>query len=337
MATSLLMIALVLVGAVAMRFLPVSSLPDVDYPTIQVQTFYPGASPQVMATTVTAPLEVQLGQIPSLTQMTSASSAGASVITLQFNLALNLDVAEQNVQEAINAANSLLPSGLPAPPIYAKVNPADQPIMTLAVTSESLSLTQLQDIANNRLASKISEVPGVGLVTPAGGNVPAVRVEADPQKLAAYGLNIDDLRTLLADINVSQPKGNFDGPELDYTINANDQIEDPKDYLSTVIAYQSGAPVFLRDVARVSQAAQNIEQGAWVDHAPAIVLNVMRQPGANVIATVNQINKQLPQLLASLPQSMHVQIVADRTERDPRVGAATCDQADHGGCCWWWA
>ena len=312
-ATSLLMIALVLVGAVAVRFLPVSSLPDVDYPTIQVQTFYPGASPQVMATTVTAPLEVQLGEIPSLTQMTSASSAGASVITLQFNLALNLDVAEQNVQEAINAANSLLPTGLPAPPVYAKVNPADQPILTLAVTSESLSLTQLQDIANNRLASKISEVPGVGLVTPAGGNVPAVRVEADPQKLAAYGLNIDDMRTLLANINVSQPKGNFDGPELDYTINANDQIEDPKDYLSTVIAYQNGAPVFLRDVARVSQAAQNIEQGAWFDHAPAIVLNVMRQPGANVIATVNQINKQLPQLLASLPQSMHVQIVADST------------------------
>jgi multidrug efflux pump len=312
-ATSLLMIALVLVGAVAVRFLPVSSLPDVDYPTIQVQTFYPGASPQVMATTVTAPLEVQLGEIPSLAQMTSASSAGASVITLQFNLALNLDVAEQNVQQAINAANSLLPSGLPAPPVYAKVNPADQPILTLAVTSESMSLTQLQDIANNRLASKISEVPGVGLVTPAGGNVPAVRIEADPQKLAGYGLNIDDLRTLLADINVSQPKGNFDGPELDYTINDNDQIEDPKDYLSTVIAYQNGAPVFLRDVAKVTQAAQDIEQGAWSDQAPAIVLNVMRQPGANVIATVNQITRQLPQLLASLPQAMHVQIVADST------------------------
>ena len=312
-ATSLLMIALVLVGVVAVRFLPVSSLPDVDYPTIQVQTFYPGASPQVMATTVTAPLEVQLGQIPGLTQMTSASSAGASIITLQFNLALNLDVAEQNVQEAINAANSLLPSGLPAPPVYAKVNPADQPILTLAVTSESLSLTQLQDLANNRLASKISEVPGVGLVSPSGGNVPAVRVEADPQKLAGYGLNIDDLRTLLANINVSQPKGNFDGPELDYTINDNDQIQDPKDYLSTVIAYQNGAPVFLRDVARVTQAAQDIEQGAWFDHAPAIVLNVMRQPGANVIATVDQIKKQLPQLLASLPQAMHVQIVADST------------------------
>jgi multidrug efflux pump len=312
-ATSLLMIALVLVGLVAVRFLPVSSLPDVDYPTIQVQTFYPGASPQVMATTVTAPLEVQLGEIPSLSQMTSASSAGASVITLQFDLSLSLDVAEQDVQQAINAANSLLPTGLPAPPVYAKVNPADQPILTLAVTSDSLSLTQLQDIANNRLASKISEVPGVGLVTPSGGNVPAVRVEVDPQKLSAYGLNIDDMRTLLANINVSQPKGNFDGPDLDYTINANDQIQDPNDYLDTVIAYQNGAPVFMRDVARVTQAAQDIEQGAWFNHTAAIVLNVMRQPGANVIATVNQIKKQLPTLLASLPQAMHVQIVADST------------------------
>jgi multidrug efflux pump len=312
-ATSLLMIAFVLVGVVAVRFLPVSSLPDVDYPTIQVQTFYPGASPQVMATTVTAPLEVQLGEIPGLSQMTSSSSAGASIITLQFSLSLSLDIAEQNVQEAINAANSLLPTGLPAPPIYAKVNPADQPILTLAVTSDSLSLTQLQDIANNRLGSKISEVAGVGLVTPSGGNVPAVRVEADPQKLAGYGLNIDDLRTLLANINVSQPKGNFDGPELDYTINDNDQIHDPKDYLNTVISYQNGAPVFLRDVARVTQSAQDIEQGAWYNKTPAIVLNVMRQPGANVIATVDQIKKQLPQLLASLPQSMHVQIVADST------------------------
>ncbi|MFZ0009217.1 MAG: efflux RND transporter permease subunit [Steroidobacteraceae bacterium] len=312
-ATSLLMIALVLVGLVAVRFLPVSSLPSVDYPTIQVLTFYPGASPQVMGTTVTAPLEVQLGQIPGLAQMTSASSAGASVITLQFDLSLNLDVAEQNVQEAINAANSLLPSGLPAPPVYAKVNPADQPILTLAVTSRSMSLTQLQDIANNRLASKISEVSGVGVVTPSGGNVPAVRVEVDPQKLAGYGLNIDDLRTLLADINVSQPKGNFDGPDLDYTINDNDQIDDPNDYLNSVIAYQSGSPVFLRDVATVSQAAQDVEQGAWVNHTPAIVLNVMRQPGANVIATVNQIKRVLPQLLATLPQAMHVEIVADST------------------------
>ena len=233
---------------------------------------------------------------------------------MQFNLALNLDVAEQNVQGAINAANSLLPSGLPAPPVYAKVNPADQPILTLAVTSNSMSLTQLQDVANNRLASKISEVPGVGQVTPSGGNVPAVRVEADPHKLAAYGLNIDDLRSLLGNINVSQPKGNFDGPDLDYTINDNDQIQDPKDYLNSVIAYQNGAPVLMRDVAKVTQAAQDIEQGAWYDKVPAIVLNVMRQPGANVIATVNQIKKQLPQLLASLPQAMHLQIVADSTD-----------------------
>src|SRR6202030_1105235 len=238
----------------------------------------------------------------------------ASIITLQFDLSVNLDVAEQNVQEAINAANSLLPAGLPAPPTYAKVNPADQPILTLAVTSKAMSLTQLQDIANNRLASKIAEVPGVGLVTPSGGNVPAVRVEADPHKLAGYGLNIDDLRTLLANINVNQPKGNFDGPDLDYTINDNDQIQDPKDYLNTVIAYQNGAPVFMRDVANVTQAAQDIEQGAWYDHAPAIVLNVMRQPGANVIATVNQIKKQPPQLLARLPQAMQVKIVADSTE-----------------------
>ncbi len=312
-ATSLLMIALVLVGLVSVGFLPVSSLPDVDYPTIQVQTFYPGASSQVMSTTVTAPLEVQLGQIPGLQQMTSFSSATASIITLQFDLSLNLDVAEQDVQEAINAANSLLPSGLPAPPTYAKVNPADQPILTLAVTSNAMSLTQLQDVANNRLASKIAEVPGVGLVSPSGGNVPAIRVEADPQKLAAYGLNIDDLRTLLSDITLSQPKGNFDGPELDYTINDNDQISDPQDYLNTIIAYQGGSPVLLRDVATVSQAAQNTEQGAWFNRTAAIVLNVQRQPGANVIKTVDQIKRELPQLLASLPPSMHVDIVADST------------------------
>ena len=312
-ATSLLMVALVLVGLVAVRFLPISSLPDVDYPTIQVLTFYPGASPTVMATTVTAPLEVQLGEIPGVQQMTSNSSAGASVITLQFDLALNLDVAEQNVQEAINAANSLLPSGLPAPPTYAKVNPADQPILTLAVTSDSMSLTQLQDVANNRLGAKISEVSGVGLVTPAGGNVPAVRVEADPQKLAAYGLNIDDLRSLIANVNVSQPKGNFDGPKLDYTINGNDQIQDPEDYLNTVVSYQNGAPVLLRDVARVSQAPQDTEQGAWYNKTQAIVLNVQRRPGANVIATVNQIKKELPQLESTLPAGMKVEIVSDST------------------------
>ncbi|MGK8206297.1 efflux RND transporter permease subunit [Burkholderia cenocepacia] len=312
-ATLLLTIAIVLVGAVSTRFLPVSSLPDVDYPTIQVQTFYPGASPDVMATTVTAPLEVQLGEIPGLQQMISYSSEGASVITLQFDLSVSLDVAEQNVQQAINAANSYLPSGLPAPPTYAKVNPADQPILTLAVTSKSMSLTQLQDAANNRLGTKISEVPGVGLVTTAGGHVPAVRVEADPHKLAGYGLNIDDLRTLLANVNVSQPKGNFDGPDLDYTINSNDQISDPKDYLDTVIAYQNGAPVFLRDVARVTQAPQDVERGAWLNRTGAIVLNVQRQPGANVIETVDQIKKQLPALEATLPAGMKVQIVSDST------------------------
>jgi len=312
-ATALLMLALVLVGLVAVRFLPVSSLPAVDYPVIQVQTFFPGASPSVMANTVTAPLEVQLGEIPGLQQMTSNSSAGASVITLQFDLSLSLDVAEQNVQEAINAANSLLPAGLPAPPTYAKVNPADLPILTLAVTSASMSLPQLEDVANNRLGSKIAEVPGVGLVVPAGGNVPAIRVEADPKKLAAYGLNIDDLRSLLANVNVSQPKGNFDGPELDYTINGNDQIRDPKDYLATVVSYQNGAPVYLRDIARVTQSAQNTEQGAWFGKTQAIVLNVQRQPGANVIATVDQIKAKLPQLESTLPAGMKVEVVSDST------------------------
>jgi multidrug efflux pump len=312
-ATTLLMLALVVIGLVAVRFLPVSSLPSVDYPTIQVQTFYPGASPDVMSTTVTAPLEVQLGQIPGLQQMTSYSSAGASVITLQFELSQSLDVAQQNVQQAINAANSFLPTGLPAPPTYAKVNPADQPILTLAITSKSMSLTQLQDVANNRLAAKISEVSGVGLVESAGGNVPAIRVEADPQKLAAYGMNLDDLRTLLANVNVSQPKGNFDGETLDYTINSNDQISDPQQYLDTVVAYQNGAPVYLRDVARVSQAAQDVERGAWYNGQPAIVLNVQRQPGANVIKTVDQINQLLPQLRATLPAGMEVVVAQDST------------------------
>ncbi|MEX3955536.1 efflux RND transporter permease subunit [Trinickia sp. EG282A] len=312
-ATSLLMIALVLIGIVAVRYLPVSSLPNVDYPTIQVHTSYPGASPDVMATTVTAPLEVQLGEIPGLQQMTSYSSDGSSIITLQFDLSLSLDVAEQDVQQAINAANSYLPSGLPAPPTYAKVNPADRPILTLAVTSKSMSLTQLQDYANNRLGTKISEVPGVGLVTTAGGNVPAVRVEADPKKLAAYNLNLDDLRTLLANVNVSQPKGNFDGPELDYTINDNDQIADPKDYLDTVIAYQNGSPVYLHDVARVTSAAQDVAQGATYNRAPAIILNVQRQPGANVIKTVDQIMKQLPALESTLPAGMKVTVVSDST------------------------
>ncbi len=312
-ATALLMIAVVLVGLVAVRFLPVSSLPDVEYPTIQVRTFYPGASPQVMSSTVTAPLEVQLGEIPGLQQMLSSSSATASIITLQFDLSMDLDVAEQDVQEAINAANSFLPTGLPAPPTYAKVNPADQPILTLAVTSKAMSLIQLQDIANTRLANRIAEVPGVGLVSLAGGNVPAVRVEADPQKLAGYGLNIDDLRTLLADITLMQPKGNFDGPDLDYTINDNDQISDPQDYLNTVIAYQNGSPVLMRDVATVKTAAQDVEQGAWFDKTPAIVLDVQRQPGANVIKTVDLIKQEMPRMLADLPSAIHARVVADST------------------------
>ncbi|MBC8751035.1 efflux RND transporter permease subunit [Paraburkholderia podalyriae] len=312
-ATSLLMIALVLIGIVAVRYLPVSSLPNVDYPTIQVHTSYPGASPDVMATTVTAPLEVQLGEIPGLQQMTSYSSDGSSIITLQFDLSMSLDVAEQDVQQAINAANSYLPSGLPAPPTYAKVNPADQPILTLAVTSKSMSLTQLQDYANNRLGTKISEVPGVGLVTTAGGNVPAVRVEADPHRLAAYNLNLDDLRTLLANVNISQPKGNFDGPELDYTINDNDQISDPNDYLATIIAYQNGSPVYLHDVARVTTAAQDVAQGATYNRTPAILLNVQRQPGANVIATVDQIMKRLPALESTLPAGVNVTAVSNST------------------------
>ncbi|GAB0114533.1 efflux RND transporter permease subunit [Acidisoma sp. C75] len=312
-ATSLLMIAFVMIGLVAATFLPVSSLPNVDYPTIQVQTFYPGASPIVMATTVTAPLERQLGEMEGLQKMTSASSAGASVITLQFDLSLNLDIAEQEVQAAINAANSLLPSNLPAPPVYAKINPADQPILTLAVTSDTLSLPQLQDYANTRLATKISEVSGVGLVSVEGGNVPAIRIAANPQKLAAYGLTIDNLRTLIGNVNVSGPKGSFDGPAQSFTINANDQIQDPKQYDKVVVAYSKGAPVFLRDVATVTQGPEDQDLGAWVDRKPAIIINVQRRPGANVIATVDLIKRTLPLLTTGLPPAMHVSVLSDST------------------------
>ncbi len=312
-ATSLLMIAFVLLGLAGLKFLPVSSLPNVDYPTIQVQTFYPGASPDVMATTVTAPLERQLGEMEGLQLMTSASSAGTSVITLQFDLSLSLDVAEQEVQAAINAASNLLPTNLPAPPIYAKVNPADQPILTLAITSQSLSLTQLQDYANTRLATKISEVEGVGLVSVEGGNTPAIRIQTNPLKLAAYGLNLDDLRTLIDNVNVNAPKGSFDGPAESFTIASNDQIQNPSQYENIVVAYSNGAPVFLRDVAKVSWAAEDKDIGAWVNHTPAIVLNVQRQPGANVIATVNLIRKELPQLTAGLPAAMQVSVVSDST------------------------
>src|SRR6201997_4773985 len=263
--TTLLMAAILLSGIVAYTFLPLSTLPQVDYPTIQVQTFYPGASPEVMTSSVTAPLERQLGQMPGLNQMTSASSAGASIVTLQFSLNLSLDVAEQEVQAAINAAGNLLPSDLPAPPIYAKVNPADAPILTLALRSDSLPLPQVEDLADTRLAQKISQLPGVGLVTISGGQRPAVRIQADLRKLAAYGLNIDDLRTTLANANVNTPKGNFDGPMRASTINANDQLLGADSFRSLVIAYRNGAPVRLSDVANMVDGAQNDKLQAWMN------------------------------------------------------------------------
>jgi multidrug efflux pump len=312
-ATSLLMLAIMLVGLVGYNFLPLSALPQVDYPTIQVQTFYPGASPDVMTSSVTAPLERQLGQMPGLSQMASQSSAGASVITLQFALALSLDVAEQEVQAAINAAGNLLPADLPAPPIYAKVNPADAPILTLAVTSKTILLPDLQDLADTRLAQKISQLPGVGLVSVTGGQRPAVRIQADTRKLAAHGLNFDDLRTTLANANVNTPKGNFDGPTRAYTINANDQITSAEAYKTLVIAYKNGAPVLLSDVAEVVSGPENTKIGSWMNTVPAIILNVQRQPGANVIQVVDSIQKLLPDLRDALPAALDVAVITDRT------------------------
>ncbi len=312
-ATSLLMAAIMLVGAIGYDFLPLSALPEVDYPTIQVQTFYPGASPDVMTSSVTAPLEVQLGQMPGLNQMYSQSSAGASVITLQFSLDLSLDVAEQEVQAAINAAGNLLPSDLPAPPIYAKVNPADAPVLTLAVTSKTIPLPPLQDLADTRLAQKISQLPGVGLVSVEAGQRPAVRIQADTRKLAAYGLNIDDLRTTIANANVNTPKGNFDGPARAYTINANDQIQNPDQYKNIVVAYRNGAPVLLSDVARVASGPENTKIDSWMNLEPAIIVNVQRQPGANVIQVVDRIKALLPELQTSLPAAATVTVLTDRT------------------------
>jgi len=312
-ATSLLMVAVLLSGVLAFRFLPVSALPEVDYPTIQVQTFYPGASPDVMTSSITAPLEVQLGQIANLNQMNSVSSAGASVITLQFSLAISLDVAEQEVQAAINAAGNLLPSDLPAPPIYAKVNPADAPVLTLGLTSRTRPLRDVQQMADTRLAQKISQIAGVGLVTLSGGQRPAVRIQADPRKLAAYGLNLDDLRTTLASANVNTPKGNFDGTSRAYTVNANDQLNDPDQYRSLIVAYKNGAPVRLSDVGTVIDGTENDKLGAWMDATPAIIMNVQRQPGANVIDVVDRIKALLPQLQASLPASIDVKVLTDRT------------------------
>src|SRR6516164_2071186 len=311
--TSLLMVAILLAGIVAYRFLPLSALPQVDYPTIQVQTFYPGASPEVMTSAVTAPLEVQFGQMPGLNQMSSTSSAGASVITLQFSLAVSLDVAEQEVQAAINAAGNLLPSDLPAPPIYAKVNPADAPVLTLGLTSKTLPLTELEDLADTRLAQKISQLPGVGLVSVSGGQRPAVRVIANVRALAAYGLNIDDLRTTIANNNVNAPKGTLDGPARSWTINANDQIRSPNEYRNIIIAYKNGNPIRLSDVAEVTNGAQNVYLAGWVNTTPGIILNIQRQPGANVIEVVDRIKGLLPQLSASLPAAVEVSVLTDRT------------------------
>src|SRR5947207_579015 len=312
-ATSLLMLAVLLVGFVAYRQLPISALPQVDYPTIQVFTFYPGASPDVMASSVTAPLERQFGQTPGLKQMLSTSSGGASVITLQFDLAVPLDVAEQGVQAAINAGSNLLPQDLPAPPVYSKVNPADAPILTLALSSRTMTLPDIQNLADTRLAQKLSQVAGVGLVTLSGGQRPAVRVQANPKALAANGLGLEDVRTAIAATNVKRAKGSLDGPSRAYTIDANDQLASAAQYKSVVVAYKNGAPVFLSDVADVLDSAENVRLAAWMNEVPAVILNIQRQPGANVIDVVDRIKRQLPQLQSALPASIDVAVLTDRT------------------------
>ena len=317
-ATGLLMLAILLAGLVGFRFLPLAALPQVDYPTIQIQTLYPGASPEVMARTVTAPLERQLGQMSGLSRMASTSAAGVSIVTLQFNLGLKIDVAEQQVQAAINAAGSLLPADLPAPPVYAKVNPADAPILSMAISSETLPLTEVQNLVNTRLAQKISQVSGVGLVTLAGGQRPAVRIQADTKALAANGLGLDTLRTAIAAANANSAKGSFDGPKRAYSINANDQLLTAADYQNLIVAWRNGAPVRMKEVARVVDSAENNRLGAWAGTADtpltaAIILNVQRQPGANVIATVDAIRAELPELQAGLPAALKVQVLSDRT------------------------
>ncbi|MBM3116230.1 MdtB/MuxB family multidrug efflux RND transporter permease subunit [Jeongeupia naejangsanensis] len=312
-ATSLLMVAILLAGLVAYRILPISALPEVDYPTIQVVTLYPGASPDVTTSAITAPLERQFGQMPGLKQMSSQSSGGASVITLQFGLELGLDVAEQEVQAAINAASNLLPSDLPNPPIYNKVNPADVPVLTLAVMSRSMPLTRVQDLIDTRVAAKISQLPGVGLVSVSGGMRPAVRVQANPRAIAALGLDLDTIRTAIGNANVNGAKGNFDGPNKASTISSNDQLASPQAYRDLVIAYKNGAPIRLGDVADVVDGAENDKLAAWADDRAALVINVQRQPGANVIATVDRIKSLLPQLQAALPGALEVKILTDRT------------------------
>ena len=312
-ATSLLMVAILLSGLFAYRQLPLSALPEVDYPTIQIVTFYPGASPDVMTSSVTAPLERQFGQMPGLKQMSSTSSGGASVITLQFNLDLSLDVAEQEVQAAINAGSNLLPSDLPAPPVYSKVNPADTPILTLGVTSKTLRLPQVQNLVDTRLAQKISQVSGVGLVTLSGGQRPAVRVQVNPKELTANGLNLEDIRIAIGAANVNQAKGSFDGPQRAYTIDANDQLRSAAEYSRIVIAYKNGAPLYLDDVADVIEDAENVRLAAWMNEVPAVIVNIQRQPGANVIEVVDRIKQLLPQLQSALPASIDIAVLTDRT------------------------
>ena len=312
-ATVLLMAAILLAGAMAYHQLSVSALPQVDYPTIQVLTFYPGASPEVMASSVTSPLERQFGQMPGLKQMTSTSSGGSSVITLQFSLTLSLDIAEQEVQAAINAATTFLPKELPNPPVYSKVNPADAPILTLALTSPTLPLPQVEDLADTRLAQKISQLSGVGLVSISGGQRPAVRIQANPTALAAYGLTLEDVRAAVSAANVNQAKGAFDGPRRASIIGANDQLLSSKDYRPLIVTYRNNAPVVLSDVADVIDDAENAKQAAWMNEAPAIIVNIQRQPGANVIEVVDRIKKLLPQLESALPASVHVSVLTDRT------------------------
>ncbi|MDX8128308.1 MdtB/MuxB family multidrug efflux RND transporter permease subunit [Methylomonas sp. OY6] len=312
-ATSLLMLALLLAGVLTYRLLPISALPQVDYPTIQVTTLYPGASPEVTTSAITAPLERQFGQMPGLRQMSSTSSGGASVVTLQFDLALDLDIAEQTVQAAINAANNFLPKDLPLPPIYNKVNPADTPILTLAVTSSSLALPKVQDLVDTRLAQKIAQLPGVGLVSISGGQRPAVRIQANHQALAAYGLSLEDLRNAIAAANVNQPKGMFDGPQRSAIIDNNDQLRSAAEYRDLVVAYRNGAPVRLSEVADAVDAAENVKLAAWANDKAAVIVNIQRQPGANVIEVVDRINKLLPQLRATLPAAIEVLPLTDRT------------------------
>ncbi|MGB9403725.1 MAG: efflux RND transporter permease subunit [Candidatus Acidiferrales bacterium] len=312
-ATSLLMAAILLAGFVAYLQLPVSALPEVDYPTIQVVTFYPGASPDVMASAVTAPLERQFGQVPGLNQMTSTSSDGSSIIVLQFSLELNIDVAEQEVQAGINAAQSYLPSDLPTPPIYSKTNPADTPILTLALTSNTIPLSQVEDLADTRFAQKIAQLPGIGLVSISGGQKPAVRVRVNPTALSSYGINLEDVRAALQQTSLDLAKGNFDGPQQDYQIDSNDQLLTSSDFQSVVVAYHNGAPVKLSDVAQVSDDIENTKEAAWMNLTPAVIVNIQRQPGANIIQVVDRITKLLPLLQSNLPAAVHVTVLTDRT------------------------